>query len=87
MNEETPDSPIDPALRASVIAAIRTRARWVVVPLAIGLVWFVSFAAEAGKPVWLALVIGVFGAILIGFLIALVWFWLHVVTKTGAKEP
>ena len=69
--------PFDPELVAMLQGTVRPRARALALVLGLGVVAFVWAAKDTGQPLWLVAVIGVLGAVLIGFLIALVWFWLR----------
>lgn len=67
---------------------LRARVRAIIGLLAVSVLVFVWLAEGAGHPVWLLSLIGLFGAILLAFAIALVWFWLrfplHIKSKTDA---
>ena len=47
---------------------------------------FVYLAADSGVPLWLVVVIGILGAILIAFFIALVWFWLRFLSPSARRK-
>lgn len=83
---DAPDRPIDPELAAMVSAAVRAKARFVAVGTALAVGSFVYVAADTGQPMWLIVVIGVLGAVLVWFLIAMVWFWLRFFSHFGRKN-
>ncbi|HRK67420.1 MAG TPA: hypothetical protein PKY73_07705 [Hyphomonas sp.] len=89
MSAEDPQDKPDPAAAAIAEVIIRTlkaKLRIAVVLMALALVTFVWFAADAGRPVWLVTLIGFFGVILIGMFIALVAFWLHVFRNASRRN-
>ena len=77
MTDDDKPQPYDAAITALVVETIRAKARVAALLMAAAVGTFVYFVADAGRPLWLVLTIGVFGAILIAFFIALVWFWLN----------
>lgn len=77
MSDEERPQPLDPDVAGLVLGAIRAKARFVAILLALAVGTFVYFAADADRPVWLVTLIGFLGAILIAFFVALVWFWLR----------
>jgi len=78
--------PVDAALAGMVMGAIRAKARFVAFVMAMAVGTFVWFAVDAGQPLWLVFIIGLFGAILIFFFVALVWFWLRFFSHFGRKN-
>ena len=82
----TPERPIDPELAAMVAGAIRAKARVVALAMALAVGCFVWAAADSGQPMWLIVVIGGLGVVLIGFFVALVWFWLRFFSHFGRKN-
>lgn len=84
-NEEEPP-PIDPALASMVSGAIRAKARSAAFFMAVAVGSFVYLAADSGVPLWLVVVIGILGAILIAFFIALVWFWLRFLSPSARRK-
>jgi len=85
MSDEERPQPFDPDLAAMVLGAIRARARLVAVLMALSVGTFVYLVADAGRPIWLVALIGIFGVVLIAFFIALVWFWLRFFSHSGRK--
>lgn len=85
-DDDEAERPVDAALAAMVSSAIRAKARVVALFMALSVGTFVWFAADAGQPLWLVFIIGLFGAILIFFLIALVWFWLRFFSHFGRNN-
>ena len=83
---EDEERPVDIALRDKIAGAVRAKARFVAVAMALAVGVFVYAAADSGVPLWLVTVIGVFGAILIAFFIALVWFWLRFLSPSARKD-
>ncbi|HRK24604.1 MAG TPA: hypothetical protein PLQ11_06595 [Beijerinckiaceae bacterium] len=80
MRDDDDDSdrrPYNAELAVLLQGALRARARVLALFLGLAVVTFVWFAKDAGLPLWLVLAIGVLGAVLIAFLVALVWFWLR----------
>lgn len=75
--EDEEKRPYDAALVEMLHGVVRAKARVLVFFLALAVLTFVWFAKSAGHPVWLVALIGILGAVLIGFAIALVWFWLR----------
>ena len=57
--------------------ALRAKARMLGIFLGLAVLAFVWAAKDAGQPIWLVAIIGILGAVLLAFLIALVWFWLR----------
>lgn len=85
-DDEEAERPVDPALMAMVSGAVRAKARFVAFGMALAVGMFVYVAADSGVPLWLVTIIGVFGAILIAFFIALVWFWLRFLSPSARKD-
>ena len=85
MIDDTPE-PVDSAIARHIVAVLRAKARFVLIMIALAVVMFVYFAADAGRPVWLVALIGFFGAILIALFVALVWFWLRFFSHFGRKS-
>ena len=70
-----------------VSGAIRAKARFVALAMALAVGMFVYAASDTGQPMWLIVLIGVLGSVLIGFFIALVWFWLRFFSHFGPAKP
>ena len=85
MTEDSRDGP-DAEIARRIIAALRAQARVTLIMIALAVLTFVFFAADAGRPAWLVAIIGLFGAILIAFFVALVWFWLRFFSHFGRKS-
>lgn len=86
MSEGEAEPPVDSALAGMVQGAIRAKARFVAFGMAVAVGTFVYMAADAGRPTWLVALIGVLGAVLILFFVALVWFWLRFFSHFGRKN-
>ncbi|MCA0425747.1 MAG: hypothetical protein LCH61_20970 [Proteobacteria bacterium] len=86
MNDEEAERPVDPALMALVSGAVRAKARFVAVGMALAVGAFVYAAADSGVPFWLVALIGVLGAVLIVFFVALVWFWLRFLSPSARRN-
>ena len=86
MSEDDPADPAAAAIAATIVATLRAKLRMSVILMAVALVTFVWFAADAGRPVWLVTLIGFFGVILIGMFIALAAFWLHVLRQSNRRN-
>ena len=80
------DPPIDPELAAMVAGAFRAKARIAAIVMALSVGAFVYAASDTGQPMWLIVLIGFFGTVLIGLFIALVWFWLRFISHFGRKN-
>lgn len=87
-DEDRDPRPYDTGLAEMLHGALKAKARATAVLMALAVGTFVWAARDAGQPLWLVLLIGFLGAILILFLIALVWFWLRFLSHfRGRSRP
>jgi apolipoprotein N-acyltransferase len=85
-DDEIDKRPYNRELADMLHGAIRAKARFVAFAMAIAVSTFVWLARDAGQPLWLVIVIGVLGAVLIAFFVALVWFWLRFLSHFRGRD-
>lgn len=78
--------PVNPELARMLEGAVKAKARFVALAMALAVGTFAWLARDAGQPMWLVLVIGALGSVLIVFFVALVWFWLRFLSHFRGKD-